>query len=108
VDLRTNGSLDGLSSAAVLCIYRIVQEALQNVVRHAKVGQATVELRRSDNILWLTVSDRGVGIEVDRASVPAGLGLASIRERTRLVNGTVDIQSQVNQGTTLTVRIPVP
>ena len=107
MDLRTNGSLDGLSSAAVLCIYRIVQEALQNVVRHAKVGQAT-ELRRSDNILWLTVSDRGVGIEVDRASVPAGLGLASIRERTRLVNGTVDIQSQVNQGTTLTVRIPVP
>jgi len=107
VDLRTNGAFDSLPPAVVLCIYRIVQEALQNVVKHAKVSQATVALTRSDNILYLTVSDGGVGIEANRGLAPAGLGLASIKERTRLVNGTVDIQSQANHGTTLTVRIPV-
>jgi len=107
VAFETEGCLDDLSSAVSLCVFRVVQEALRNVVRHAGVDEARVELRRADGMLCLSVSDRGAGIEPRQDSAPAGLGLVSIKERTRLVNGTFDIQSRPNQGTTLTVQVPV-
>jgi signal transduction histidine kinase len=106
VALETEGSFDELPPAASLCIYRIVQEALQNVVKHARVTDASVQLRRSRGIVSLTIADRGAGMAPDRTSGAAGLGLVSIKERTRLINGTVHIQSMPNRGTTITVRIP--
>jgi len=106
VSLQIDGSFDGVPSLTALCIYRITQEALQNVSKHAKVGSASVELSRSNGALRLTVSDTGVGMEPDRAEAAAGLGLVSIKERTRLVKGSLEIISRPDQGTTITVRIP--
>jgi NarL family two-component system sensor histidine kinase YdfH len=57
-------------------------------------------------IVSLTIVDRGAGMAPDRTGAAVGLGLVSIKERTRLVNGTVNIQSTPNQGTTITVSIP--
>src|SRR5579872_3946190 len=87
VSLQASGSFEGLPLPVALCIFRITQEALQNVAKHAKVAEAEVELRRSDGALFLSVSDRGAGIEPGRAE----LGLVSIKE---------------NQGTTVLVTIP--
>jgi len=106
VALEAEGSFEGLPSAASLCIYRIVQEALQNVAKHARVTDASVQLSRSPGIVSLTIADRGAGMAPDRTGAAAGLGLVSIKERTRLVNGTVRIQSAPNRGTTITVTIP--
>jgi PAS domain S-box-containing protein len=106
VSLQLCGSFESVPSPVSVCIYRITQEALQNVAKHANVGEAEVELRRSDGILCLSVSDHGSGIKSGRAATPAGLGLVSIRERTRLVNGTFEIQSKPEQGTTVLVTIP--
>jgi signal transduction histidine kinase len=106
VSLQAHGSFEDVPLPVALCIYRITQEALQNVAKHANVGEAEVELRRSDGILRLSVSDRGAGIKPSRAAPPLGLGLISIKERTRLANGTFEIQSKPNQGTTVLVRIP--
>ena len=106
VSLQSRGSFEGVPIPVALCIYRITQEALQNVAKHANVAEAEVELRRSDGILCLSVSDRGTGIEASGATPRVGLGLVSIKERTRLVNGTFEIQSKPNQGTTVLVRIP--
>jgi two-component system sensor histidine kinase UhpB len=106
VTLEAEGSFDGVPAAASLCIYRIVQEALQNVAKHARVTDASVQLKRSPGMLSLTIADRGAGMAPDRTGAPRGLGLVSIRERTRLVNGTVRIQSMPNQGTTIIVSIP--
>jgi signal transduction histidine kinase len=106
VSLQTHGSFDGVPSAVALCVYRITQEALQNVAKHAKVGAAAVELSRSDGFLRLTISDAGKGMEPARAEAATGLGLVSIRERTRLVRGSVEITSRPNQGTKITVKIP--
>ncbi|MFY9723883.1 MAG: sensor histidine kinase [Bryobacteraceae bacterium] len=103
--LTFEGEFEGVPSAAALCIYRIAQEALQNVAKHAKVNTAAVELRHSDGVLSLIVSDTGVGIEPGRAEAADGLGLVSIQERIRLVGGNVEITSKPNQGTTITVRI---
>jgi signal transduction histidine kinase len=106
VSLQADGPFESVPSAVAVCIYRITQEALQNVAKHANVAEAEVELRRSDGILYLSVSDRGPGIKPSRAAPPVGLGLISIRERTRLVNGTFEIKSKPEQGTTVLVRIP--
>ena len=77
------------------------------MAKHARVGEAEVELTRTDGLLCLTVSDRGAGMQAKRAGLPASLGLVSIKERARLVKGTFRIQSRPNEGTTLGVRIPL-
>jgi signal transduction histidine kinase len=107
VTCMTEGSFESVPSAVALCVYGITQEALQNVAKHARVREAEVQLRRTDGLLCLTVSGRGAGVNANRAGMPAGLGLVSIRERTRLVNGTFKMQSRPNQGTSLAVRIPL-
>jgi PAS domain S-box-containing protein len=106
VSCEIQGSFEGVSAGVALCVYRITQEALQNIAKHARVTEAEVELNRTNGLLSLTVSDHGTGMELNRVSMQAGLGLVSIRERTRLVNGTFEICSQPNQGTRLSVRIP--
>lgn len=106
VRLTIAGEFDGVPSGAALCMYRVTQEALRNVAKHAKVDTATVELRHADGLLTLTVSDKGVGMDIASVEATAGLGLVSIRERTRLAGGSVEIKSTPTQGTAITVRIP--
>ena len=106
VTLEVEGSFGDVPSDVSLCIYRIAQEGLQNVAKHARVAQASVQLTRSPELLSLTIADRGAGMAPGRAGAAAGLGLVSIRERTRLVNGAVRIQSMPNEGTTIALRIP--
>jgi PAS domain S-box-containing protein len=107
VCFQAEGAFEAVPAPVALCIYRVVQEALQNIARHARVAEAAVALRRSRGILYLTVSDQGIGMDLNRAGSAPGLGLVSIRERTRLVNGSIGIESQPNKGTTLIVTVPV-
>jgi signal transduction histidine kinase len=80
-----------------LCLYRVAQEALQNIVRHSNATSASVELRAQAGRLLLQVTDDGVGF--DQARVASGLGFASMRERLNAVNGGLDIYSQPGRGT---------
>lgn len=107
ISCRTEGPFGNLPPAVALCVYRVTQEALQNVAKHAHVAKAEVELTHTDGLLCLTVSDHGAGVELDRAGMAAGLGLVSIKERARLVNGTFRVESAPNRGTTLSLKIPV-
>ena len=107
ISFRAEGSFERLPVAVALCLYRIAQEALQNVLKHARVDQAELAITGSAESVSLTVSDRGAGIDTLRASIPQGLGLVNIKERTRLVNGTLSIASQPNQGTTLNITVPI-
>ncbi|MEI9974912.1 MAG: PAS domain-containing protein [Ignavibacteriota bacterium] len=106
IDLEVEGSFEGVAPDAALCLFRVAQEALRNVVKHAKVSQARVELRRENGALTLRVSDRGVGMETGRAASQAGLGLLNIQERARLVGGKAEIRSIPGEGTTVTVEVP--
>jgi signal transduction histidine kinase len=90
---------DHLPPDISLCLYRVAQEALQNIVRHSNARNASVELRERGGRLRLQVVDDGVGF--DQARVAAGLGLASMRERLNAVNGDLDIYSQPGRGTRL-------
>lgn len=107
IAFHSNGSFAGMPPATALCAYRITQEALQNVVKHAHTQEAEIALTRSGNTVKLTISDNGVGMDLNVARTARGLGLTSMTERARLVNGTVDIQSAPGRGTTLTVTLPV-
>jgi PAS domain S-box-containing protein len=87
-------------------LYRVCQEAIHNVVKHAAAGQASVELRLEDGNVCLCVSDDGVGFDPACPREGRSLGLASMRERVRLVNGTLDIESAPGQGTAVIVWVP--
>jgi len=89
-----------------LCLFRVAQEALNNVGRHAGAREATVTLRHMDGGLLLAVRDDGVGFDPASSEKRRSLGLASMRERVRLVNGTLDIESAPGQGTSVVAWIP--
>ena len=91
--------------------FRIVQEALTNVVRHARAKNVHVELRQSDTELELIIRDDGIGFDVGsamkRASRGASFGLLGMRERIRLIGGGIEINSKPYHGTTILVRFPL-
>jgi signal transduction histidine kinase len=105
VSLDIRGTLDTVAAPVALCIYRIAQEALRNVAKHAGVAEAAVVLDRSEGRLRLSISDSGTGMDPESPN-SAGLGLVSIRERARLVQGSVEIDSGPGHGTTIAVKIP--
>jgi signal transduction histidine kinase len=90
---------------AALCLYRIAQEALRNIAKHAGASNAVLELSVQSGHARLRIRDKGAGF--DPSSKRAGLGLASIRERARLLNGTASLSSDPGKGTEVLVDIPV-
>ena len=92
-------------------LYRIVQEALHNVVKHARASRVAVTLSRLTDRAVLVIEDDGVGFDTDRIAARAldrSMGLVSMRERSILVGGEFEIQSSPRNGTTVFVRFPAP
>jgi len=99
--------LDALTPEASLCLYRVAQEAITNVVRHARARTIRVHLRATNEGIELRVADDGIGFPVSERS-GIGLGLRSIDERVRLNRGHVNVESRPGGGTSLLVTIPHP
>ena len=98
--------VDELDFDVAICLYRVTQEALANVVRHARAHAASVDLQRTAGGIQLLVSDDGIGfVATDR--VRSGLGLRSMDERVRLAGGELHVESQVGKGTNLRVQLPL-
>lgn len=106
VHLTIEGSLDRLPDPHRTCVYRVVQEALTNCVRHSAAGRIELTIRDQSKSLEVSVADDGVGI--DPARVGHGLGLRGIEERVRELRGTVHIDSTPGRGTHLRAWLPVP
>jgi signal transduction histidine kinase len=87
--------------------YRIVQELLTNVIRHAHAATVSILVQRNRREWRLTVTDDGVGFDVGALSPLGGFGLRGIRERAEILAGQVEISSGVDTGTMVQVRIPV-
>jgi signal transduction histidine kinase len=93
--------------ARQLAVFRILQEALTNVARHAHAGAVRIALRQRGRVLTLTVRDNGRGIsKAERGSVNS-LGLLGMNERARLLGGRVSITGSPGRGTTVTLRVPM-
>jgi PAS domain S-box-containing protein len=97
---------DGLSKRVAVCLYRVLQEALQNAVKHSGVTEMDVSLRGDRDQIELTVRDFGAGFDVP-ASQGRGLGLTSMKERVRAVCGRLAILSEPQVGTTIYASVPV-
>ncbi|MEU4543818.1 sensor histidine kinase [Nonomuraea dietziae] len=104
VDVVTEGSLDGLPAAVEVAVYRIVQEALTNVRRHAGATACLVSLARTDEELRVAVCDDGVGLP---PRPPAGVGLTSMRERAAETGGTCTAGRREGGGTEIVARLPL-
>jgi PAS domain S-box-containing protein len=90
-----------------LCLFRVMQEALHNAVKHSGVRHIEVELRGASDGIHLTVRDSGLGFDPEAAVSDRGLGLVSMQERVNLVKGTFSIDSRPGHGTTIHVRVPL-
>jgi PAS domain S-box-containing protein len=102
---------DGVGPAVQTTMYRILQEALRNVLRHARARAATVAVSREDGVVRAVVEDDGVGFDAAAALARAGrrqsLGLMGMQERAALVGGSVAIESRLGAGTKVTVSLPL-
>ncbi len=97
----------GVPEEISLCLFRIMQEALQNAVKHSGVRNFEVELRGVPDGIHLTVRDAGLGFDPEVVMNNRGLGLISMQERVNLVKGAVSIDSRPELGTTIHVRVPL-
>ena len=94
-----------IPSNIALTVFRILQESLNNLVKHSGVCQARVEVKATGGMLCLTVSDTGVGF--DPATIKPGLGLISMKERVRLLGGRFALRSALNAGTDVMAEVPL-
>ena len=99
--------LPAVPQTVATCLYRIAQESLANVMKHARANKVIVSLASTADAITLTVQDDGVGFDTQQlANGHRGLGLISMAERLRLVRGTVTIDSIPHQGTRLSIKVP--
>ncbi|MGA9307293.1 MAG: PAS domain S-box protein [Candidatus Sulfotelmatobacter sp.] len=94
-----------LTREVSLCLFRVLQEALQNAVKHSGVRSFVVDLHGREDVIDLTVSDVGRGFEEQEAFTRHGLGLISMRERLQLVRGELSVKSKPGAGTTVHARV---
>jgi signal transduction histidine kinase len=110
IDVQVVGTLGGLPSEVEILVYRVVQEALNNVLKHANAKSVSMVLERSRAKLRVIVEDDGIGFDPDTprgACGPPALGLLGMRERLALVGGAITIESTAGAGATLFIDVPL-
>jgi PAS domain S-box-containing protein len=109
IALASEGPVNEISAEASLCLYRVTQEALQNIARHAHAHNVRIDLRREPTAVNLKISDDGSGFDWSERGQrdDRGLGLLSIDERVRLLHGRITIDTKPGHGTILLVTIPL-
>jgi len=107
VDLKAQEVPDPLPHAVALCLYRIAQEALRNVGRHARASAVQVSLRRLDGGVQLAVRDNGAGFDPAQQRDRPSLGHASMRQRVYQLNGELEVESAPGHGTTVLAWVPL-
>lgn len=107
IEFHTSDIPQDLPEHVSLCLFRVLQEALQNAVKHSQSHRFRVSLACSASKIALTVRDWGIGFRQDTASKGRGLGLTSMSERLKLVGGQLSIESLVGGGTTIHAAVPL-
>ena len=107
IDFKCDGIPSPVPPEISLCLFRVLQEALHNAAKHSGVRQFDVQLKETSNEIHLSVSDCGVGFNLEAARKAGGLGLNRIEERLKLVKGSLSIDSQPKRGTTIHARVPL-
>jgi PAS domain S-box-containing protein len=107
IDFQSHGVPQKLPHEISLCLYRVLQEALQNAIKHSDSRKLEVSLAFISNEIQMTVRDSGIGFDSEEALKGSGLGLTSMRERLKLVDGHLSIESQRGAGTVVRASVPI-
>jgi signal transduction histidine kinase len=107
IDFHHGNLSPGIPAEIQTACYRIAQEAMTNVLRHAHAQKAIVELRELNGALEFSMKDDGVGFDVQQSKSRASLGLVGMKERALIVGGSLDLTSQPTIGTTILARLPL-
>jgi signal transduction histidine kinase len=107
-ELKIDPSCAELGEPHASTLFRIMQESLTNVARHARATRVAVHLMREGDDAVLTIADNGVGMNADARARPGSFGLRGIRERVLLLGGVLNITSDPSTGTTVSARLPMP
>jgi len=106
VDFAQDNVPRNVRGDAALCLFRVAQEALRNVQRHSGADRAVVRLEYVGGSLHLTVSDRGRGFDWNKPTAERGIGIRSMEERLRILGGRLEVESKLNEGTTIDAWLP--
>jgi signal transduction histidine kinase len=106
IDFTHESVPPALSSDVSLCLFRVTEESLTNMAKHSRATSGRVYLRGTDDGLVLTIQDNGVGFDPADLDTRAGLGFVSMRERLRVLHGTLRVESAPRRGTSIEVTIP--
>ena len=90
-----------------LCLYRIAQEALNNIVKYAEASAVNLHIIDKEDEVYLVLEDNGKGFDERKSKPKGGMGLQNIRERAKLLNGSAEIHSAPGQGTVIEIHIPI-
>ncbi|MFH1160351.1 MAG: sensor histidine kinase [bacterium] len=107
ISLDFKGDFESLNKTMKTYIFRIAQEALNNIVKHAKANRVELNLTRQKDEVFFTIRDDGQGFNLREVQTGSGHGMNNMRERVILLNGSIDIVSHVNEGTQIKIIIPV-
>ena len=107
IHFTKSGALPKIAKDVELCLFRVTQEALGNVVKHSQSKGAQVELGANSIGVSLRVTDAGKGFEPDLSNPAAGIGLVGMRERLRLVGGRLSVKSELRRGTEIIAEVPL-
>ncbi len=107
IDCEVDDVAADIPNDHALCIYRVAQEALRNIVKHSRATRAQVQLHSNKKTLKFQVRDNGIGFNPDEAKNQIGLGLQSMKERARLFGGTMRVKPRPGDGTVISVSIPL-
>ena len=101
----TNINWDIVTNKYKIHIYRILQESLHNIYKHAQASHVNISITLKNNVICFTIVDNGSGFDVAKAKT--GIGLKNMRSRIKEINGVLDIASQKDAGTTVRIEVPI-
>ena len=107
IDFVSYGVDENMDNKIITYIYRIAQEAISNIIKHADASEVNVQLLGNKNQLNLVIHDNGKGFLIDNKTKFKGNGINNIRERVSILNGEIDIKSIIDQGTEIKIKIPL-
>jgi signal transduction histidine kinase len=105
IEFSAYGNFSYLDERTKIYLYRIIQEALNNAIKHAEATQIQIQLTETNSNLVLMIEDNGKGFNYDRNNLGLGKGLLNMRERSILLNGTFDVETFPEKGTTIRVKV---
>jgi signal transduction histidine kinase len=105
--VRSNRQQTRMNGEQQTALFRIVQEALNNVVCHANASSVQIGIKETDELVELSVRDNGRGISATQAAAPGSIGLLGMKERAALINGTFKVSGQRGKGTVVSVHVPI-